>query len=271
MSMPSFPPNGADMTREEALTMILASIAMEELALSHILNAEGEKLQYILGTLPGAKPCAGPQEVLAVNRSVTALVEAVTQNQLLLKNKMERVLEFCPPPCPPEPCPCPCPHPPEPCPCSHPLPCAETPPCEKSALHLTVQREGMLWSSGCRLPWRQQSRLGTDIRWEERSPEHIRFNAQKTYAFRCTLEARALLPLKGTGSLFLRQSPWSAFQDVPPLRFSIEHLTGGVQTIQYDAVLHPRCGCGYEAALSLSLEAESPLCVQRAALELTEL
>lgn len=54
MSMPSFPPNGADMTQEEALTMIIASIAMEELALSHILNAEGEKLQYILGTGTGA-------------------------------------------------------------------------------------------------------------------------------------------------------------------------------------------------------------------------
>ena len=45
MSMPSFPPDGANLTREEALTMIIASIAMEELALSHILNAEGEKLQ----------------------------------------------------------------------------------------------------------------------------------------------------------------------------------------------------------------------------------
>ena len=40
MSMPSFPPGGANLTREEALTMIIASIAMEELALSHILNAE---------------------------------------------------------------------------------------------------------------------------------------------------------------------------------------------------------------------------------------
>lgn len=80
MSMPSFPPNGADMTREEALTMIIASIAMEELALSHILNAEGEKLQYILGTLPGTSPCACPRDVLTVNKSVTALVEAVTQN-----------------------------------------------------------------------------------------------------------------------------------------------------------------------------------------------
>ena len=94
MSMPSFPPNGADMTQEEALTMIIASIAMEELALSHILNAEGEKLQYILGTLPGTSPCACPHDVLAVNKSVTALVEAVTQNQMLLKNKLAQVLEF---------------------------------------------------------------------------------------------------------------------------------------------------------------------------------
>ena len=111
MSMPSFPPNGADMTREEALTMIIASIAMEELALSHILNAEGEKLQYILGTLPGTTgPCACPQDVLAVNKSVTALVEAVSQNQMLLKNKLDRVLEFCPQPpaCGPGPCPAPC-------------------------------------------------------------------------------------------------------------------------------------------------------------------
>ena len=115
MSMPSFPPNGADMTQEEALTMIIASIAMEELALSHILNAEGEKLQYILGTLPGTSPCACPNDVLAVNKSVTALVEAVTQNQMLLKNKLAQVLEFCPlpspppPACKPEPGPTPCP------------------------------------------------------------------------------------------------------------------------------------------------------------------
>ena len=100
MSMPSFPPNGADLTREEALTMIIASIAMEELALSHIINAEGEKLQYILGTLPGTKPCACPQDVLAVNKSVASLLDVVAQNQMLLKNKLEKVLEACPPPCP---------------------------------------------------------------------------------------------------------------------------------------------------------------------------
>ena len=89
------------MTREEALTMIIASIAMEELALSHILNAEGEKLQYILGTLPGTKPCACPQDVLAVNKSVTSLLDVVAQNQMLLKGKLEKVLEASPAPIPP--------------------------------------------------------------------------------------------------------------------------------------------------------------------------
>ena len=107
MSMPSFPKNGADMTREEALTMIIACLAMEELALSHILNAGGEHLQFVLGTLPGTSS----KDVLAVHKSITGLVEAVTQNQLLLKKKLDQVLEFCPRPSEPDPAPKPDPDP----------------------------------------------------------------------------------------------------------------------------------------------------------------
>lgn len=55
MSQPFFPhvTPGVTLNREDAIRLILASIAMEELGLSRILNAEGEKLQYVLGTLPG--------------------------------------------------------------------------------------------------------------------------------------------------------------------------------------------------------------------------
>ena len=74
-----------------------ASIAMEELGLSHILNAEGEKLQYILGTLPGLSgPPATVSDVLAANESVRSMLETAVQNQLFLKAKMQGALTASP-------------------------------------------------------------------------------------------------------------------------------------------------------------------------------
>ena len=49
MSLPSFPNVDPPVQREDAVNQILSSIAMEELGMSHILNAEGEKLQYKIG------------------------------------------------------------------------------------------------------------------------------------------------------------------------------------------------------------------------------
>lgn len=112
MSMPTFPDNVVDIKEEQAFNMLLGSIAMEELSLSHILNAEGEKLQYILGTLPGKHSvCPTAKELLEVNRSITELLENVAHNQLLLKGKLQQVLQakerWCPLP-PPPPCCQPC-------------------------------------------------------------------------------------------------------------------------------------------------------------------
>ena len=45
MSLPSFPVVNPPIEREDAVNQILSSIAMEELGLSHILNADGDKLQ----------------------------------------------------------------------------------------------------------------------------------------------------------------------------------------------------------------------------------
>lgn len=277
MSMPSFPPNGADMTRDEALTMIIASIAMEELALSHILNAEGEKLQYILGTLSGPSPCACPQDVLAVNKSVTALVEAVTQNQMLLKNKLAQVLEFCPlpppppPVCKPEPAPCrpgPCA---SPCfsqyPCPSPRPAAyQVLPCEKSAVQLTGQRERMLWNPNCRLPWSLRSRSGKSICWDARTPTQIQLSPGKTYAVQYTLNV--CTPPPAEGDIFLRLSPCGTFTEPMPLRFS---AGSSQQTLHYVSVLHPRMSCDYCVTLSLVLDAKAPLYVERAVMDVVEL
>lgn len=256
MSMPSFPPNGANLTREEALTMIIASIAMEELALSHIINAEGEKLQYILGTLPGTKPCACPQDVLAVNKSVASLLDVVAQNQMLLKNKLETVLEACPRPAPP---------------CCETQPCP--PPCgpenrPKSALRLAEVKPGLLWSPGCRLPWRKLARRGERIGWNGHNPTQIRLDPQAAYAVHCTLSVCAMPPAEGEGLIRLRQTPCGAFTEPQPLRFP---LSGCLQTLQYAVVLYPRTGGERGAELSLVLDTPNALCVERAVMDVVEL
>ncbi len=70
MSMPTFPQNDPPLTREGSLNEIISSIAAEELSLSHLLNVEGEKLQYVLGTMPGLDGAASLDEVMQVNKSV---------------------------------------------------------------------------------------------------------------------------------------------------------------------------------------------------------
>lgn len=93
MSQPSFPTISPPITRDDAINMILSSIAMEELGLSHIMNAEGEKLQYVLGTIPGISgPGATVSDVLAANNSVRNVLNSAVQNQLFLNAKMQTAL-----------------------------------------------------------------------------------------------------------------------------------------------------------------------------------
>jgi len=61
---------------------------MEEAALSHIINAEGEKIQYVLSG------CADLNEVIKVNESVTNLMEVINDLQLMLKSKLRLALGF---------------------------------------------------------------------------------------------------------------------------------------------------------------------------------
>ena len=97
MSLPSFPNVDPPIQQENAVNQILSSIALEELGLSNILNAEGEKLQYILGTLPGLSgPAAAVEDVLSANESVRDLLKTAVQNQLFLKSKMQEALEASP-------------------------------------------------------------------------------------------------------------------------------------------------------------------------------
>jgi hypothetical protein len=94
MSMPKFPDKDKILSFEDAVNAILTSIAMEELALSHILNAEGEKIQYIL-----AKKCSSTHDIISVNDSVASLISKITDLQFLLKAKLQLTKELIPTVC----------------------------------------------------------------------------------------------------------------------------------------------------------------------------
>lgn len=92
-NIPNISPN-ITVTRDQAINLLLSSIAMEELGLSHILNAEGEKLQYVLGTLPGLTgPPATISDILLINESMKSTINTVARKEFLLQSKLESILE----------------------------------------------------------------------------------------------------------------------------------------------------------------------------------
>ncbi|MGG4498798.1 exosporium glycoprotein BclB-related protein [Brevibacillus reuszeri] len=95
MSNPNIPNITPTITisRDDAINLILASIGMEELGLAHIINAEGEKIQFALGTLPGLT--GGPvslSDILAVNADVRNTLNTIINKEILLNNKLETIL-----------------------------------------------------------------------------------------------------------------------------------------------------------------------------------
>lgn len=63
MSYPNIPNISptVTLTRDDVVNLIFSSIAMEELGLAHIINAQAENIQYALGTLAGV---TGPDTTL---------------------------------------------------------------------------------------------------------------------------------------------------------------------------------------------------------------
>lgn len=103
MSMPTIPNLTPDVQidRDDAINIILASIGMEELSLSHIVNAEAEKVQYALGTLqigvddngdPVYSQSLDPEQVIAMNQSAAKVLRDAIKNQMLLGMKMEDII-----------------------------------------------------------------------------------------------------------------------------------------------------------------------------------
>lgn len=134
MSMPKFPDNKDVLTTEEALNAIITSIALEECALSKILVAESEKIDFVTKKLKNGSK-GDIKLLLKTNQSVQETICSINDMQLILKNKLAIATKYLPVICPPSPCP-PTPQPPTPTPPTPqpptptpPSPCPPTPIC----------------------------------------------------------------------------------------------------------------------------------------------
>ena len=106
MSFPNIPEvsPAIDLCREEIINLLLASIAFEELGLAHIINAEAEKLQFVLGTLeeddkksyPHPHPRPSIDDLIKVNKSIERTLRTVVKNQMLLQFKLEDIIDIPP-------------------------------------------------------------------------------------------------------------------------------------------------------------------------------
>jgi choice-of-anchor A domain-containing protein len=74
--------------RAQAISDLFESIALQQTALSHILNAEGEKLQKILSFDEVDAPT-----ILRTNQSVEQMVDAVSNLETILKGKLDLFFE----------------------------------------------------------------------------------------------------------------------------------------------------------------------------------
>ncbi len=93
MSMPNIPDvtPKIDLCRSDIIDLLLASIALQEIGLSHIVNAEGEKMQAFIKY---GDQCNAHEKLLKANDSVQKTLETVENIENLLVTKTKYVIEI---------------------------------------------------------------------------------------------------------------------------------------------------------------------------------
>jgi hypothetical protein len=92
MSMPTIPniKPEIEISFEETVKLLLASIALEEISLSHIMNAEAEKIQEVM-------KCTGSNkfnDLVSIDKSVERVLRAIIKKEILLEFKFENILDL---------------------------------------------------------------------------------------------------------------------------------------------------------------------------------
>ena len=94
MGIPQFPALPTAPTQDQLLLQLLHTIALEELALSAVINAEAEKVQALAAA--GIMGPITPESAAEVNTAVSEVLNQVSQKQTRLMRKLAMVLAASP-------------------------------------------------------------------------------------------------------------------------------------------------------------------------------
>ncbi len=83
-SLPSIP-------KANVISSLLATVAIEEAALAHLVNAEAEKVQRLAATMPTPSTF---EQAAEMQKIVLAVMNAVALKELLLGEKIRRVMSI---------------------------------------------------------------------------------------------------------------------------------------------------------------------------------
>lgn len=92
--MPKYPPATSSRSRHRIINDILESIALEELAIAHLINAEAEKVQAFTGAYGGFPTSPSNKQINEFQGYVARILEALTEKQRLLNRTMEMAKEL---------------------------------------------------------------------------------------------------------------------------------------------------------------------------------
>jgi len=96
MSMPTIPDitPKIDITLEDSINLLLSSIAMEENSLSRLMDAERDKILFVLDTCKNKESTV--KDALDINESVNDTIKTLIKMQMLLQFKLENVSKLIP-------------------------------------------------------------------------------------------------------------------------------------------------------------------------------
>lgn len=94
MSMPQIPENKNRPNLKCTIIDLLESIALEEIALSHLLNAEAEKIQAFVGEKNDFPFCSTYRSIIDFSKISSDFINKIIMKQWILLNKLDKVNEI---------------------------------------------------------------------------------------------------------------------------------------------------------------------------------